>query len=608
MRSILVVVLSVVLPVAASAQLRTTQYASGFSAPVAFVQDPTQAGVQFVVEQGGRIRVIQNGVVLAQDFLNLQGQVSFSGEQGLLGLAFAPDYATSRRFFVNFTNLAGHTVIARFQRSATNPLQADASTRFDFGWPGCQRYITQPFANHNGGSLEFGDDGFLYIGLGDGGSGGDPMNNAQSATSLLGKMLRIDVNVPASDTRGYAIPSDNPHPFAAQAVPAACGGSPAFQPPTVNDLVWDLGLRNPWRYSFDLMSHGGSGALIIADVGQGAWEEVDYEPRGAGARNYGWRNREGAHDYDTSLPPARLPLIDPITEYSHATGFAIAGGEVYRGTSLGYPYFGRYFFADYSTGRVWSVRLTRNPTTGEATASDLFEHTSELGGPAVLGDLSAFGIDARCEMYMLGYSAGTVLRITSTQATTGSGCATPDPFATVGGGILVNGQWLPQGHPGANGVPMTIGAASAPPPVTPPAPPTPPVTAPAPIACAGSAPVAGWVCVGTGWLPPNHPQAGAPVTPPAAPTTPVTPVVSTPAACAIAAPVTGWVCVNGGWVPPNHPLAASGGAPAPPLTTPAPPASSSCVGSDPFIAIPGMRGVCINGGWVPANNPIAGGI
>ena len=263
----------------AHAQLRAQTYASGFASPVAFVQDPTNRSVQFVVQQGGRIRVVRDGATLPNDFLNLTNSITAGGERGLLGLAFAPDYATSGRFFVNFTNTGGDTVVARFRRSA-NAVVADAGSRFDLLLGGSQRFVEQPFSNHNGGHLAFGPDGYLYIGMGDGGSGNDPDHRAQNPNELLGKMLRIDVNVPDSDNAGYRVPSDNPF----------VGGHPA------RDEIWAFGLRNPWRYSFDDVARGGTGALIIGDVGQSQREEIDYEPRGQGGRNYGWRNREGTRD------------------------------------------------------------------------------------------------------------------------------------------------------------------------------------------------------------------------------------------------------------------------------------------------------------------------
>ncbi len=357
------------------------------------MQDPTDRTVQFVVQQAGRIRVVRSGTVLGADFLNLTSSVVCCGERGLLGLALAPDYASSGRFFVNFTNSDGDTVVARFNRSP-NALVADPATRFDLMLGGTSRIVEQPFVNHNGGHLAFGPDGYLYIGLGDGGSGNDPAHRAQNPDELLGKMLRIDVNVPDNNSSGYRIPPDNP--FVA---------SPA------RDEIWSFGLRNPWRYTFDDVVRGGTGALVIGDVGQNSFEEIDYEPRGAGGRNYGWRNREGAHDNVTTRSPAFLPLTDPIFEYGRGDGVSVTGGFVYRGSRLGGAFRGRYFFADYS-GRVWSLALTLN-SSGEATASDRREHTAELGGSAVLGLISSFGVDADGELFIVNHSGGRIVRITA---------------------------------------------------------------------------------------------------------------------------------------------------------------------------------------------------
>ncbi len=384
-----------VIPAHADAQLRGQTYVSGLQSPVAFVQDPTDRNVQFVVQQGGRIRVVRNRTILSTDFLDLRGSVVSGGERGLLGLVFSPDYAQTGRFFVNFTNTSGHTVIARFQRSAANPVVADAATRFDLLLGGTQRFIVQPFANHKGGHLAFGPDGYLYIGLGDGGSGNDPGHRAQDPNTFLGKMLRIDINVPDSNTSGYRIPSDNPF----------IGAHPAL------DEIWAFGLRNPWRYNFDDVSRGGTGALVIADVGQVRFEEIDYEPRNRSGRNYGWRNREGAHDNVTTLPLAYQPPTDPIFEYGRTDGASITGGFVYRGIRLGATFRGRYFFADYVTGRVWSIALTLDGA-GEARASDRRDHTAELGGSAVLGNVSSFGVDADGELYVVNYS-GSIVSITA---------------------------------------------------------------------------------------------------------------------------------------------------------------------------------------------------
>jgi len=177
-------------------------------------------------------------------------------------------------------------------------------------------------------------------------------------------------------------------------------------------------LRNPWRYSFDEVARGGTGALVIGDVGQSQWEEIDYEPAGRGGRNYGWPNREGAHDHVTSRPPAYLPLTGPVFEYDHATGRSISGGVVYRGRALGAAYRGRSFFADFITGRVWSLAFSIDPATREATAGDLVEPTSELGGPAALGNVSAFGVDADGELFVVSYSRGVILAVIGLGPTT----------------------------------------------------------------------------------------------------------------------------------------------------------------------------------------------
>jgi glucose/arabinose dehydrogenase len=379
----------------ASRPVRAVTFVTGLQSPTGLVQDPDDRTVFFALEQAGRIRLVRNRTV-EQDFLDLRGVVSSGGERGLLGMALAPDFAQSGRFFVNFTNSNGDTVIARFRRQT--PSSADPASRFDLKWaPNNSPVIPQPFSNHNGGHLAFGPDGYLYIGLGDGGSANDPQHNAQSPTSLLGKMLRIDVNVPDSHPTGYVVPPDNPF----------VGGSPVPARPE----IWSFGLRNPWRYSFDNPLLGGTGALVIGDVGQDNWEEIDYEPRGRGGRNYGWRNREGAHANVQNLAPAYPPLVDPVHEYRHDQGQSVTGGYVYRGRSLGTQYQGRYFFADFVAGRVWSAALTVNGATGEAAASDVQEHTADLGGRTSTGTISSFAVDADGELYFLSYSRGIVFRL-----------------------------------------------------------------------------------------------------------------------------------------------------------------------------------------------------
>lgn len=382
-------------PSEAQSSLRTRQFAAGFSAPVAFIQDPADPAVQFVAEQGGRIRVIRNGTLQPADFLDLRASVLFAGEMGLLGLAFPPDATTNANFYVNFVNQNGNTVIARFKRSL-NPLIADPSSRFDLrfsvGGGATEPFIRQPFPNHKGGHLAFGPDGFLYIGMGDGGSGNDPNHLAQDRGSLLGKMLRIDVNVPDDHPVGFVIPPGNP-----------------FNNGSALPEIWSFGWRNPWRWSFDDLQHGGTGALIAGDVGQGAWEEVNYEPRGAGGRNYGWRNREGAHDNVTTVAPAFFPLIDPVFEYDRSSGASITGGYIYRGT-LATSLVGRYIFGDFVSSRIWSVVISIGPG-GEAVAMDLREHTTVFGGTSQIANVSAFGVDAAGELYIVSYSRGVVLKV-----------------------------------------------------------------------------------------------------------------------------------------------------------------------------------------------------
>ena len=390
----LILVFLLSFPVPAAAQMRTEVVATGLSNPIAFVVDPGDPSIFYVVEQRGTIRTVRENTVSASLFLDLRSSVLAGGERGLLGMAFPPDAVETRRFYVNFTNLEGHSVVARFTRRADG--QVDPDSRFDLLWPDGRRFIQQPFANHNGGHLAFGPDGYLYIGMGDGGSGGDPMHLAQNPNSLLGKMLRIDVNVPDHDPRGYRIPEDNP--FVDR------------QPITALSEIWAFGLRNPWRYSFDDWTRGGTGALVIADVGQTAREEVNWEPRGMGGRNYGWRLREGRSNYDQRQPAAYLPLTEPIHDYPRSDGMSITGGYVYRGAALDPMFNGRYFFADYVAGRVYSIGLALDERQ-EATAVDLLELTQLLDGTQELGLISSFGVDAEGELYIVSYTRGRILKI-----------------------------------------------------------------------------------------------------------------------------------------------------------------------------------------------------
>ncbi len=390
----LVALLLLLVATPAFAQLRALVIASGLSQPVALIPDPAFANLFYVVEQTGLVRTFRNGLGDPTPFIDLRAAISTGGERGLLGMAFSPDAASGRVFF-NFTDPNGHTVVARFTRNlSTSPAQANLASRFDLRWPGGERLIRQPFANHNGGHLLFGPDGYLYIGLGDGGSGNDPQNNAQNPSTLLGKMLRIDVSVGDSDPTGYRVPPDNPF----------VGSQPIAALPE----IWAFGLRNPWRYSFDDAGPGATGALLIGDVGQGAREEVNYEPRGAGGRNYGWRLREGtiATPGVPPTPAAFLPVVEPLFDYPRTIGQAVTGGYVYRGGELGPAYHGRYFVADYVASRVFSVGLAVHPS-GQAVVTDALEHTQELGGN--LGGIASFG-RMRDELYLLTFT-GRVVKI-----------------------------------------------------------------------------------------------------------------------------------------------------------------------------------------------------
>lgn len=289
---------------------------NGLQRPVDIQSSQDGSGRLFVIEKVGRIRILQNGQLLDVPFLDITNRVgSRSNEQGLLGLAFHPSYEDNGRFFVNYTDKNGNTVIARYQVSS-DPNVADPASETAL------LRVEQPFPNHNGGVLAFGPNGYLYAGLGDGGSQGDPFGNAQNLNTLLGKILRLDVD----QGEPYVIPSDNP--FGSE--------------------VWALGLRNPWRMSFDRVT----GDLYVADVGQNTWEEIDFLPAGSpGGANFGWSYREGAHNYEGNAPAG---LIEPVAEYSHAEGgCSVTGGYVYRGSMSEWQ--GIYLYGDYCSGLIWGL-------------------------------------------------------------------------------------------------------------------------------------------------------------------------------------------------------------------------------------------------------------
>lgn len=344
---------------------------SSLNAPVDLQSPHDGSGRLFVVEQQGMIRIVSNASLMPTPFLDIHNQVDFGGEKGLLGLAFHPNYSQNRRFFLNYDHvLSGQmqTVIAEFQTSPSNPNQADpTSERILFT-------VNQPFPNHKGGQLTFGPDGFLYIGLGDGGSAGDPLGNGQSLQTLLGKMLRIDVDH-TSLGLPYAIPSDNP-----------------FLNGTDRGEIWAYGLRNPWRFSFDVPS----GRLFAGDVGQDRFEEIDILQKGG---NFGWNIMEGLHCFQPASGCNMTGLILPIAEYDHSQGDAVIGGYVYRGTVIP-QLVGTYLFGDFQTGTIWGLR--ENPP-GTWTRTQLLSTGKNI---------SSFGRDDAGELYVLDYS-GTVLRLVS---------------------------------------------------------------------------------------------------------------------------------------------------------------------------------------------------
>jgi glucose/arabinose dehydrogenase len=358
-------------PPAPSPTLALTPLVGSLNSPVDLQFPNDNTGRFFVVEQSGTIRIIANSLLLSGDFLDIASKITTGSEMGLLGLTFHPSYSQNRRFFVNYNRTVGaqlQTVIAEYQASASDANQAD---------PASERVlltVDQPFPNHKGGQLAFGPDGFLYIGLGDGGSGGDPFGNGRSLQTRLGKMLRIDVDRTDPGLQ-YAIPTDNPF--------AAGGGLPE---------IWAYGLRNPWRFSFE----SGTGRLFCADVGQDSFEEVDLLQNGG---NFGWNTMEGLHCFNPSSSCNMTGLILPIAEYSHSEGEAVIGGYVYKGSGIP-SLVGTYILGDYISGAIWGLKET---TPGSWTRSRLL---------STQRNISSFGQDAAGEVYVLDYS-GNILKLIS---------------------------------------------------------------------------------------------------------------------------------------------------------------------------------------------------
>ncbi|MEZ5079603.1 MAG: PQQ-dependent sugar dehydrogenase [Thermoleophilia bacterium] len=350
--------------------LGSTVAVDGLSDPLLVAARPGD-GALYVVEQGGRIRSFRDGRE-GEPLLDVGDLTDAGGEQGLLGLAFHPDHEANGLLYVNYTDRGGATNVVEYRAPAGGPaIPESARVVLEVG---------QPYSNHNGGNLAFGPDGMLYIGLGDGGSGGDPENRAQDLESLLGKMLRIDVDG-RDPGREYRIPADNPF----------------VDRPDARPEIWALGLRNPWRYSFDPVG----GTLWIGDVGQGDIEEVDRvtPDEGSGA-NFGWSRFEGSAEYDGSRRLSITPAVAPVAEYRHDVGCSVTGGVVVRSGPASLE--GRYLYGDYCSGRVWSLDAD-DPAPGPE------EFTSAAGGP--FEQLRSFGVDGEGTVYLV--AGGRVLRLTS---------------------------------------------------------------------------------------------------------------------------------------------------------------------------------------------------
>ena len=355
--------------------LTATRIVAGLNSPLDLQSAPGDRTRLFVVEQAGRIRVVRGGALVAAPYLDIAARISSGGERGLLGLAFHPQYATNGRFFVNYTDRNGDTRISEFRSPAPSGDTADASSEREV------LFVRQPFSNHNGGGLAFGPDGFLYIGLGDGGSGGDPQGNGQNLGARLGKMLRLDVN----GASPFAVPQDNPFVGRSGALPE----------------IWAYGLRNPWRFSFDR----GTGDLYIGDVGQGALEEIDVGLASRhGGENYGWNTMEGSRCFSPASNCNQSGLTLPVTDYGRADGFSVTGGVVYRGCRMP-GYAGTYFYADYGSGLIRSFRLD------VSRVSEPRDWTGSISGSArAIRNPSSFGVDADGEIYIVDYD-GEVYRI-----------------------------------------------------------------------------------------------------------------------------------------------------------------------------------------------------
>ncbi len=353
-----------------SVSLRLDVVASGLDNPVDVVAADDGTGRIFVVEQGGRIRVVRDGALVEQPFLDIADRLTAGGEQGLLGLALHPDFPNDPRLFVDYTDRDGNTVVSSFTLS----LDADSAD------PESERVlirIDQPFPNHNGGAVVFGPDGMLYIAMGDGGSGGDPQGNGQRLDTRLAKILRIDVDVPADQDPPYNVPPDNPFIATTGAFPE----------------IWHTGVRNPWRIRFDPET----GDLWIGDVGQGAWEEIDVARSGQKGLNFGWNRMEGFECYEASAGCDQTGLTAPLAAYGHDLGCAVVGGVVVHDPAQA-ALDGRYLFADECSGNIWLM---------DPTGDGRREPTLALGSGR---HISAIGQSATGAVYLVDLGTGELLR------------------------------------------------------------------------------------------------------------------------------------------------------------------------------------------------------
>jgi glucose/arabinose dehydrogenase len=325
-------------PSAAAPNVSLKLVTNGLSSPVGITLAGDGSNRIFVIEQNGRVRIVRNGKLKTRVFLDLTDLTDESGEQGLLGIAFHPDYESNRLFYVHYTNSQGDTEIAEYMRSKNYPGRAN---------PNATRTILtidDPYSNHNGGTIAFGLDGYLYIGTGDGGGGGDPDENGQSLTTLFGKILRVDVNTPSGELQ-YSVPTDNP--FVNQE--------------NARGEIWSYGLRNPWQFNFDATT----GDLWIGDVGQDMWEEIDVERSGStGGLNFGWDLMEGNECFEPDQGCDRAGLTMPVAVYRHDEGCSVTGGVVYRGTKIT-DLEGTYLYGDYCSGNLWGLSAADPPIGAE---------------------------------------------------------------------------------------------------------------------------------------------------------------------------------------------------------------------------------------------------